>query len=204
MIELLIATTNKNKVREIEKIFENDLIEFRLYTLDQKRLKFPAPENGKTFLENAASKSVFYSKFEPELLVVAEDSGLEVESLNNEPGVYSARYAGDNANDEENISKLLKNLNGIENRKARFVSVVSLSKDSRLIKSFIGEVEGIITHEKIGENGFGYDPVFYYPQYNMTFAQISLEQKNKISHRRKVFEKLKNYLMENIDKFKKS
>jgi len=204
MIELLIATTNKNKVKEIEEILRNDLVEFRLYTLEKKRLKFPAPENGKTFLENAASKSVFYSKFEPEMLVVAEDSGLEVESLNNEPGVYSARYAGDNANDEENISKLLKKLNGIKDRKAKFVSVVSLSKDSRLIKSFIGEVEGTITNKKIGENGFGYDPIFYYPEYNMTFAQMSMEQKNKVSHRRKAFEMLKNYLIENIDRFRKS
>ncbi len=204
MIEILVATTNKNKVKEIEEILSDFPVELKLYTLSEKRLEFPAPEDGETFLENAATKSVFYSKFEPEILVVAEDSGLEVEALNNRPGVYSARYSGKNASDEDNIKKLLDELKGVKNRKARFVSAVSLCKDSKLIKSFIAEVKGVIIDEKRGDNGFGYDPIFYFPEFNKTFAEISMEQKNQVSHRRKAFEKLKDFLIKNIDRFIKS
>ena len=116
------------------------------------------------------------------------------QALGGKPGVHSARYAGEPKDDEKNIQKLLKELSGVENRKARFVTVVTLSRNGRVIESFTGEVEGILLREKKGTGGFGYDPIFYYPPFQKTFAELTTEEKNRISHRANAFKKLISYL----------
>ena len=196
VLKLLIATSNQGKIREIQRILSenNNGIQITLFSPADLGITATAPENGKTFLENAAEKSVFYSKLAPELYTVAEDSGLSVDALNGEPGIYSARYSGPGATDDKNIDKLLHNLKDQPNRQAKFVTAVSLSLDGRLLKSFLGEVQGEIIDEKRGEHGFGYDPVFHYPPLDKTFAQLTTSEKNSISHRSRALEKFKHYL----------
>ncbi len=194
MIEILAATTNRGKVREIEKLFTPSLIQVKLYFLPDFNIMVDCPEAGETFLENAVAKSLFYGKFVPHLYTVGDDSGLVVEALDGGPGIYSSRYSGPDATDEKNIVKLLEQLKGIENRKAKFVTAVCLSRNGQIIKTFTGEVEGIIIDEKRGSGGFGYDPVFFYPPLKKTFAQLSTEEKNRISHRARAFQKLKDFL----------
>lgn len=142
----------------------------------------PPEETGTTFEENSALKALYYSTFTSEL-VLADDSGLDVEALGGAPGVYSARYAGLNASDEENNQLLLNNLKSITNRKARFVAVVTLAKRNQLIASARGEVGGEILYQPEGSGGFGYDPVFFYPPFNQSFGEIDPEQKLSVSHR---------------------
>jgi XTP/dITP diphosphohydrolase len=195
-LKLLIATSNKGKIREIQRILSENLLglQISLISLADLGITANAPENGKTFLENAAEKSVFYSKLAPELYTVAEDSGLSVDALDGAPGIYSARYSGPDATDDKNIDKLLHNLKGQPNRQAKFVTAVSISLDGRLLKSFLGEAQGEIIDEKRGEHGFGYDPVFYYPPLQKTFAQLTTSEKNSISHRSRALETFKQYL----------
>jgi XTP/dITP diphosphohydrolase len=194
MIEILAATTNRGKVREIEALFVHSALQVKLYFLPDFNIAADCPETGRTFLENAIAKSLFYSKFVPGIYTIADDSGLAVEALAGAPGIYSSRYSGPGATDEKNIAKLLEQLKDIKNRKARFVTTVCLSKNGQIIKTFTGEVEGIIIDEKRGSGGFGYDPVFYYPPLKKTFAQLSTEEKNRISHRARAFQKLKEFL----------
>ena len=123
-----------------------------------------------------------------------------VDALDGEPGVYSARYAGENATDELNNKKLIEKLKGIGNRKVKFVSVISLAKPNGEVYSFRGEVDGIIIDEPRGKNGFGYDPYFYYVAYGRTFAELDLSEKNGISHRARALSKMKNQINEILDK----
>ena len=125
------------------------------------------------------------------MVAIADDSGLMVDALEGEPGVYSARYAGENANDSDNNKKLIQNLKGIGNRKAKFVSVISIAKPNGEVYSFRGEVEGLILDEARGNSGFGYDPYFYYVAYGKTFAELELSEKNAISHRARALSKMK-------------
>ena len=194
MIELLAATKNKGKLREIEKLFTGGSIRVKLYFLPDFNITVDCRETGETFIENASIKSLFYGKFVPDIYTVGDDSGLAVESLNGAPGIYSARYSGPGATDEKNIIKLLEQLKGIQNRKAKFVTAVCLSKNGQVIQTFTGEVEGIIIDEKRGTGGFGYDPVFYYPPLKKTFAELSTDEKNQISHRARAFRKLRAFL----------
>ncbi|MCM8818856.1 MAG: RdgB/HAM1 family non-canonical purine NTP pyrophosphatase [Candidatus Omnitrophica bacterium] len=190
-----LATKNKNKVKEIKKII-GDKIEV---LLPPNSIKFPE-ETGKTFKENAYLKAKFLSRFIKNDYIVGEDSGLLVEKLNGLPGVNSARFSGER-DDIKNIKKLLemmKNFKNKEDRKAKFITYICLIGKGEK-KFFKGEIEGYITFRPRGKNGFGYDPIFEIPEIKKTFAQISLEEKNKISHRAKAFVKLKNYL---IKKFK--
>jgi XTP/dITP diphosphohydrolase len=143
----------------------------------------PCEETGATFEENAIQKAVHYSRHADDGILFADDSGLEVQALGNAPGVYSARYAGENATNQQNNELLLRNLEGATNRKARFVCVVALAKHGRLIQTFRGEVEGEILTELCGDEGFGYDPLFYYPPFGKSFGQISDEDKFGVSHR---------------------
>jgi len=195
-LTLLIATFNQGKIREIHRILtqSDNHLQLTLLSLADMKITVESPENGRSFLENAAEKSVFYSKLAPNLYTMAEDSGLSVTALNGEPGIYSARYAGPGATDDNNIDKLLHNLENHSDRRARFVTAISLSLDGRLLKSFIGEVEGEIIDHRIGNSGFGYDPIFYYPPLQKTFAQLTTDQKNTVSHRSKALEKLRLYL----------
>lgn len=192
--QLLIATTNPGKAREIKNFLAS--LPLKIITLDQLRLKQSYPETETSFLKNAQSKSLFYSRFWP-YLTLAEDSGLEIEYLGGRPGVLSARFSGPAATDATNIEKVLKLMEGVpwSQRKARFVSCLVLSQKQKILKEIIEKVEGYITSEKKGEGGFGYDPIFYYPPFKKTFAQLSTEEKNKISHRGLSLTRLKEYLL---------
>jgi len=194
MIELLAATRNRGKLKEIEKLFAGGSIRVKLYFLPDFNISVDCLETGETFIENAIQKSLFYGKLVTDIYTVGDDSGLAVEALNGGPGIYSSRYSGPGATDEKNIVKLLEQLQGIENRKAKFVTAVCLSKNGQVIRTFTGEVEGIIIHEKRGSGGFGYDPVFYFPPLKKTFAELTTEEKNRISHRARAFQKLKEFL----------
>jgi XTP/dITP diphosphohydrolase len=192
---LLIATTNKGKKREIEADLSALPIQF--YSLADLKIFEDFPETGKTFLDNAKGKSLFYSQ-KWEGLTLGEDSGLEIEYLNKAPGIFSARFSGPDATDEKNNDKVLSLLEQVpdKERTARFVSFMVLSQKEKVIFELEGWVEGIITRERRGENGFGYDPLFFYPPLNRTFGQLSDKEKNKVSHRGRALIKLKAFLMD--------
>ncbi len=202
--EILVATTNLGKVREIEPILK-DLGFFEIKTLKDFPPIPPPEEKGNTFLENALEKALHYAKHF-NILTLADDSGLEVEALSGAPGIHSSRFAGNKATDEENIKKLLKMLEGMpfEKRKARFVCVIVICHPSGRWISAEGEWQGYIADKPRGTEGFGYDPVFLVPEYNLekTAAELSKEEKNRISHRAKairaIIPKLKEFL-EKID-----
>ena len=188
-IDLLFATSNKNKVLEIKKVLPK---EFNIKSLDDIGLCEEIPENENTIEGNAIFKANYmYKKYN--LNVFADDTGLEVDSLNGKPGVHSARYAGISKNSTDNINKLLKKLKNKKNRKARFKTVIALILNSK-IYTFEGVVEGIITKKSKGENGFGYDPVFIPRGYTKTFGELSLEEKNSISHRSLAMNKLIDFI----------
>ena len=146
-------------------------------------------EDGTTFAENAYKKAKFAAKM-LKLPALADDSGLIVEALGGAPGIHSARYAGENATDEENCDRLLTEMAGKSNRKAAFKCVISIAVPSGCALTYEASCEGIITEKPAGSNGFGYDPVFYYPPLKKTFAQVTMEQKSQVSHRGKALEKL--------------
>lgn len=193
-MKLLAATQNKGKIREIERILAEGPLDIQVYSLADFNIFADCPETGDTFLANSIEKSLFYSRMAGDIYTAADDSGLAVEALGGRPGVHSARYSGEPKDDERNIQKLLLELDGVENRKAKFVTVVTLSKSGSVIGSFTGEVEGVLLREKRGTGGFGYDPIFYYPPFQKTFAELSTEEKNRISHRAAAFNKLKLFL----------
>jgi XTP/dITP diphosphohydrolase len=198
LLKLLIATTNPGKFREIRSLLQEDDSPFELLSLADLGIDTPYPETGKTFQENAEGKSIFYSRLAPDILTVGEDSGLTVDALGGRPGIHSARFAGPEAANERNIEKLLEDMRSHADRRAAFMAVLALSKNGRLIKSFRGTVEGILLKEKKGSGGFGYDPVFYYPPRKKTFAELPIEEKNRISHRSQAFKKLKEFLLNSI------
>ena len=188
-IDLLFATSNKNKVLEIKKILPK---EFNIKSLDDIGFCEEIPENENTIEGNAIFKANYmYKKYN--LNVFADDTGLEVDSLNGKPGVHSARYAGISKNSRDNINKLLKKLKNKKNRKARFKTVIALIINSK-IHTFEGVVEGIITKKPKGENGFGYDSVFIPSGYTKTFGELSIEEKNSISHRSLAMNKLIDFI----------
>jgi len=197
-MRLIIATKNKGKLREIKEILKG--INMRIVFLSELKKRFRIVENGKTFTENAIKKAVSVSKAYPRDYVLGEDSGLVVNYLGGLPGVYSKRYAGKSGNSKKNNAKLLKKLCGvaIAKRGAYFCCDLILVRAGKVIERFEGRLKGCIHTESKGTNGFGYDPVFYLPQYKKTVAQLPLAVKNKISHRAKAFQKLKAYLSKNI------
>lgn len=195
MIEhkILVASTNQGKVNEI-KSFLSDF-PLNIYSLKDVQIYNSFPEKGKTFQENARGKSLFYSE-KWDGFTLAEDSGLEVDYLQGKPGVLSARFSGPQATDEKNLYKVLKLLKNVpwEQRKARFVCCLVLSQKRKIIKEIKKFVSGYISLARKGQQGFGYDPIFYYPPLQKTFAQISPEEKNKISHRGQALQELKKFL----------
>ena len=194
-MKIFLATGNKHKIKEIEKIFKMDNIE--ILSINDG-IEIPeVVEDGTTFEENSKKKALEIAKF-TNMITIADDSGLCVDALDGAPGVYSARYAGEHGNDLDNNKKLVRELQGIENRKARFVCVITLAKPTGETYSFRGEVEGDIIDIPQGEEGFGYDPHFFMKEYGKTLAEIP-EIKNKISHRARALEKLK----ENLDEILK-
>lgn len=190
---LLVGSTNRGKIAEIRRALHGLPVVLR--TLDDLGLSGRAPETGTTFRENARAKSLYYSR-RTDFLTLAEDSGLEVESLGGAPGVRSARFSGPGASDERNIRKLLGALEGRPpaRRRARFVCCIALSRRGRLLKTFTGRVGGTIAAEKQGDGGFGYDPVFRYAPLRRTFAELSAGEKNRVSHRGRALRKLAAYL----------
>jgi len=192
---LLIATSNIGKVKEISEALKD--FSFKIKTLQDFTEIEPPEETGKTFFENAYLKAKYYAE-KTGLMCLADDSGLEVDVLNKAPGIFSSRFAGKNATDEENNKKLLKLLEGIplEKRKARFICVMVVYHPSGKYIATEGIWEGLIGFEPRGSYGFGYDPIFLVPEYNYekTAAELPIEEKNKISHRGKALAKLKKVL----------
>ncbi|MBQ2662430.1 MAG: XTP/dITP diphosphatase [Clostridia bacterium] len=184
-MKLIIASNNAHKVTEIKAIlspFFNEIM-----TLKEAGINIDVEEDGTTFEENAVKKAVEILAAAPFAdAAISDDSGLMVDALNGAPGVYSARFAGEGHNDEANNKKLLEMLDDVqyENRTARFVSAVALARKDKPILTAHGSVEGIILRESRGENGFGYDPLFYYEPLNKTFAELSADEKNSLSHRK--------------------
>jgi XTP/dITP diphosphohydrolase len=153
----------------------------------------PPEETGATFEENARLKALYYSRFTPEL-VFADDSGIEVDALRGAPGVYSARYAGPNATDAENNTRLLRELEGVAERSARFVCVIILARAGEVLGTFSGAAEGEILPAPRGSGGFGYDPLFFYPPSACAFAELTPEEKLSVSHRGKALRALCEFL----------
>ncbi len=180
MTKLVAATNNRHKLVEIRNILTPKGIEI-LSAADVGGVP-DVEENGETFEENAIIKATAAAAHTG-LPVIADDSGLEVFALGGEPGVYSARYAGEGATDEDRMAKLLKNLVNEDDRSARFVCVIALAKPGNVIGTVEGEVRGSIGHTPIGSNGFGYDPLFIPDGYDKTFAELESDEKDSISHR---------------------
>jgi len=186
---IVLATRNKGKTREIKALLKE-------FPIDIKNLDDFGPipdviEDGKTFDDNAYKKAAFTAKILG-YPAMADDSGLCVEALDGAPGVYSARYAGENATDADNVKKMLTDLDGIENRNAAFQCVISIAVPTGAALTYEGECKGILTKEPMGDNGFGYDPLFFYPDFNKTFAQLTLEEKGQVSHRGKALKEIAN------------
>jgi len=184
MRKFIIATKNKGKIKEIEKILTG--LPLDVISMEQVGIYKDIEENGATFEENALIKAQELHKLTGEM-VMADDSGLEVDYLNGAPGVYSARFAGEGATDEDKNKKLLNLLEGVpfEKRKARFVCVIAVVYPEGDYFTVKGICEGYIGFEPKGNNGFGYDPLFYIPEYGKTMAEMDPEDKHKISHRGK-------------------
>ncbi|PTQ93252.1 XTP/dITP diphosphohydrolase [Mucilaginibacter yixingensis] len=187
--QLVFATNNRHKVDEVAAKVGDD---FKLLTLTDINCTDDIEETGLTFNENASIKSRYiFNKYG--LDCFGDDSGLEIDALNGEPGIYSARYAGTHGDHTSNITKVLQNLQGQANRKARFRTVISLMWQGQE-HFFEGTVEGSIRHELSGNGGFGYDPIFQPDGYSVTFAEMSMDEKNAISHRARALEGLISFL----------
>lgn len=186
--ELVFATNNKHKAEEIQSILGS---QFKILTLTDIGCMVDIPETGNSFEENATLKSSYVTEHYG-LDCFADDSGLEIEVLNNEPGIYSARYSGAK-DDQINLELVLQKMEGLTNRQARFKTVISLMKNGKNIL-FEGIINGTIRQVPEGGHGFGYDPVFEPLGYNLTFAQMSMSEKNRISHRAIAMQKLIAFL----------
>jgi XTP/dITP diphosphohydrolase len=188
-IILVIATRNKGKTKEIKDLLKDYPVDIK--NLDDFGSIPQIEEDGDTFDENAYIKASFAARILG-LPALADDSGLIVEALDGAPGMHSARYAGENASDKEKYLKLLHEMKGKTNRRAAFECVISVAIPTGAALTYEARCEGIIAEEPAGSNGFGYDPVFFYPPFHKTFAQISRSEKNRISHRGKALAELKS------------
>ncbi len=194
-MKIILATKNKGKVADFEKLTENMNIEVISF-LDEE-INFPdVVEDGETFEENSVKKALEIAKYTG-MITVSDDSGLCVEALDGAPGIYSARYSGENATDSTNIDKLLEEMKNIPQgeRQAKFVSVVSIAKPDGTVQSFRGEVEGEIIFERKGTNGFGYNPVFFSYELEKTFGEATMEERVTVSHRARAFRELKEKVL---------
>ena len=189
MRKIIFASNNKHKAEEIRAILGE---QFDIITLKEAGLEIDIPEPYETLLENAREKSTVIHRLTG-MDCFSEDTGLEVEALNGAPGFRSARYAGEHANANDNLQKLLAEMKGIANRAARFKTVISLLLNGQEY-IFEGDCEGTITDSASGTAGFGYDPVFVPAQYDQTFAELGIEVKSAISHRKKAIEKMTSFL----------
>ncbi len=188
-MKLVFATHNKNKFDEVKAMLPHDI---ELLSLTDIGCDEDIPETAETIEGNAILKADYVRK-NYNLNCFADDTGLEVKSLNNAPGVYSARYAGDSNNSTANMEKLLKNLEGKNDRTARFKTAIALHLEHEKVM-FLGICEGEITEKPRGDSGFGYDPIFQPNDFDKTFAEMSLQQKSEIGHRGKAMRQLIDYL----------
>ena len=202
-MKIILATNNEHKLSEIRSIFDKDI---EVLSMKDVGIDTDIEENGETIFENSRIKAVYVTtelkkkNFPFPYTVISDDTGLMVEALNGEPGVYSARYAGGEGHDSEaNMQLLLKKLNGCENRKAHFSTIITLIEEKASFLShmmfFEGRVDGTILKEKHGTEGFGYDPIFQPDGYDCSFAELGIDIKNKISHRAIAIGKVAEYLM---------
>jgi XTP/dITP diphosphohydrolase len=188
------ATTNPGKMREFQRAAEHfGVTGVELEFLPRLREIEPPEETGATFEENAVGKAVYYSRFTDEH-VLADDSGLAVDELGGAPGVYSARYAGEHAGDKANNALLVANMRGKKKRSCRFICVIGLARGGELVRTFTGIIEGELLEEERGDGGFGYDPLFYYPPFDCTLAEVDEARKMDVSHRGKALAGLFDYL----------
>ena len=201
-MKIILATNNEHKLSEIRSIFDKDI---EVLSMKDVGIDTDIEENGETIFENSRIKAVYVTtelkkkNFPFPYTVISDDTGLMVEALNGEPGVYSARYAGGEGHDSEaNMQLLLKKLNGCENRKAHFSTIITLIEEKASLLShmmfFEGRVDGTILKEKHGTEGFGYDPIFQPDGYDCSFAELGIDIKNKISHRAIAIGKVAEYL----------
>ena len=190
-MDIIVATNHQGKVKEIKNI----LYPHNVMSQSEIGVDIDVEETGETFAQNAFLKARAL-KGHTDCAIIADDSGLMVDYLNGEPGVYSARYAGDNTTPEQGKDKLLNNLDGVpfEGRSAHFVTVIALIMPDGTEYSFEGRCDGYITNIKKGENGFGFDPIFYYPPLGKTFAELTDDEKNSVSHRSHAIAKLAQFL----------
>lgn len=201
MKKFILASNNAHKIKEIKEILKD--FDFEILSLKEAGIDIDIEEDGKTFEENSFKKAdeirkYLVSKGENNFIVMADDSGLEVDYLNGEPGIYSARYAGEHGNDAKNNEKILNELKGVkeEDRKANFICVIVAVTDKGEKIVAEGKSYGVILEELSGNEGFGYDPLFFVPEYKKTFAEMTSDEKNAISHRGRALEKLKSNLQE--------
>ena len=195
MKKIIFATGNQDKMREIREILAD--MDVEVVSMKEAGIKLDIVEDGKTFEENALIKARAVSKEAPGAIVMADDSGLEIDALNKEPGIYSARYMGEDTSYHIKNANLIQRLEGVpdEKRTARFVCAIAAVFPDGRRKTVRAAMEGRIGYEEKGENGFGYDPIFYLPEYGCTSAELSMEEKNKISHRGKALRLIKEELV---------
>lgn len=193
MKKVIFATGNEGKMKEIREILGD--LDIELLSLKDAGIHADIVEDGKTFEENAQIKARTVCSLTGEI-VLADDSGLEIDYLNKEPGIYSARYMGEDTSYRIKNANLIERLNGVPNEKrtARFVCAIAAAFPDGTMKTVRATMEGRIGYEEKGENGFGYDPIFYLPEYGCTSAELSMEEKNKISHRGKALKAIKDEL----------
>lgn len=198
MKKLIFATGNQGKLKEIREIMAD--LDVEVLSMKEAGVQTEIEENGTTFEENAVIKARTVGKLTGEL-TLADDSGLEIDYLNKEPGVYSARYMGEDTSYHVKNASLVKRLEGVpmEQRTARFVCVIAAVFPDGRVETARGTIEGVIGYEERGENGFGYDPIFYVPELNCSTAELTPGQKNEISHRGKALRKMKEILKEAWD-----
>ncbi len=197
-MQLILATNNKDKITEIRHLLDD--LPVTILTRNDF-LDFPDPdETGTTLIENAVLKAKAISEF-CGLPALADDSGLEVDSLGGAPGVYSSRYAGENVTYRDNYEKLLRDLKGVsrEKRTARFRCVIAVAWSLDEIQIVEGAAEGLIAEDVVGDKGFGYDPVFFYPPMKKRFSEMTLEEKNRVSHRGLALQRARTLIMERLN-----
>lgn len=194
MKKLIVASNNQHKIKEIKDMLSQ--FPFQVLSLKEAGIDIDIEENGTTFMENAYVKASEIFKIRPYDMILADDSGLMVDALDGAPGVYSARFAGEHGDSKKNNLKLLDMLKEVmsDERTAKFVCAMVMIIDEKTCIKVQGEIKGKITETYKGEGGFGYDPLFYIPEYKMTFAEMSSEQKNSISHRGNALKKLEEAL----------
>ena len=199
MKKIIFATGNADKMKEIRKILAD--LDAEVVSMKEAGIQTDIVEDGKTFEENAVIKATAISKLTSNgEIVLADDSGLEIDYLNKEPGIYSARYMGEDTSYHIKNANLIERLDGVEDEKrtARFVCVIAAVCPDGSEHVTRGTIEGRIGYEEKGENGFGYDPIFYVPEYHCYSAELAPEEKNKISHRGKALEEMKTVLMKEM------